>query len=174
MHAMAADTQGSPQTGFSTLKEGLFYEAAEVGYEPKVAGLGQGHYRLTGWHTDNGNTAGYGISIDFDQEIGGGWVPFIRWGYADPKVSEVEQTVAGGIANIRPFGRSGDMFGVAAAWGDPSDPRLPDETLIETFYRVHVTDHMDFSPDVQVVMNPANRPGVGVVGVFGARVELLF
>lgn len=175
IHGLAMDSQGASNLPPNTTFDGKYYEAVEVGAKPIVDGLGKGNYRLTGWHDQQaGGGEGSGISVGFSQEIGEGWAPFGRWGYGDPEVSGIMQLASGGIANISPFGRRGDMFGLGVSWGDPSDHTLRQEVFIETFYRLKITDSLEFSPDVELLLPPADRDAQSTVWIFGARLKATF
>lgn len=175
-HALAMDALGSPGTGFGTTFDGKYYEAAQFSWEPTLKDLGKGNYRVFGWHTqtDSGDE-GSGIGVGFSQEIGkDGWAPFGRWGYGDDQVTSMRQMVSGGIGNLHPFGRRGDMFGIGLAWGDPSDSSLRQQTMLETFYRLKLTDSLELSPDVELFMPPSSRENQDFVAVFGIRLKALF
>ena len=66
------------------------------------------------------------------------------------------------------------MFGLAAAWGQPSTRSSRSETILETFYRLQVTDAMQLSPDLQLVFNPANNARDDFIGVLGVRLRFQF
>jgi porin len=175
IHALVMDSQGAPNLPPNTTFDGKYYEGVELGWQPKFEGLGKGNYRIDGWYDqakDGGE--GAGMSVGFSQEIGEGWAPFGRWGTGDPDVSSFRQMLSGGIANVAPFGRRGDMFGIGAAWGDPSDNTVRQEVMLETFYRLQITDSLQFSPDVQCLLPPADRGAEDTVFVFNARLKLIF
>ncbi len=176
VNGVVANAMGrTATTGLDTLKDGHFYEALEVGYKVGEKGQPQGNYRLTGWHTDDTDgDGGYGISVGFDQEIAAGWAPFSRVGYGDPDSSAISTFVSFGIANLRPFDRRGDMFGIAGTYSRPSDGDLPEETIFETFYRLKITESIEFSPDLQWILHPAFQPDEDNLFVIGARLKILF
>lgn len=175
LNGIAVDSQGKAQTGISTLDEGHFYEAAELGYQPDIKNLGKGNYRLIGWHNEIASGQdGYGASMLLEQEVGGGWVPSVRWGYGNPQVTSIEQNVALVIGNLHPFGRRGDMWGLGVAWGHASDDSRRDETLLETFYRIKLTKSLEVSPDVELLMPSSNRSANDFIAIFGMRVRAVF
>ncbi|MGC4030559.1 MAG: carbohydrate porin [Tepidisphaeraceae bacterium] len=173
---VVANNEG--RTGTSGLDgEWNFYEAAEVGY--KVGGANQpdtppGNYRLTVYHNDSDDGNGWGMSLGFDQEIADGWTPFGRVGHVERDAGYISDFVSFGVANVRPFGRRADMFGIAGTYSRPSDRDLREELLFETFYRVKVTENLEFSPDVQWINHPALQPDVDNLFVLGARLKILF
>ena len=176
IHGVVIDAQGASNLPPDTTFDGRYYEGLEVRWRPTFESLGKGNYRITGWHAQapDGEAEGSGVSIGFSQEIGGGWAPFGRWGYGNPDVASMEQMISGGIANVNPFGRRGDMFGIGVAWGNPSDGAQRQEVLIETFYRLKLTDSLEFSPDVEVLLPPGDRHAESTVVILGARLKAVF
>ncbi|MBV8781372.1 MAG: carbohydrate porin [Phycisphaerae bacterium] len=201
IHALTVTNSSQPQLGLQTFHEGRMYEAVEFGWQPAFGkaqhendgGGYRGDYRVFFWNRDTATADGTGMGFGFDQEIGDGWTPFFRWGIADGNVSAIRQTYGGGIANTKPFGRRGDMFGLGVSWVDPSGSLtftsnatpgagtpIPapiagrQETLLETFYRINVTDSLQVSPDIEWLIHSADpRANNGTV-IFGLRVKVLF
>lgn len=171
---MGIDSLGTPQTGLSTLDQGDFTHYGQVRLTPHFKGLGKGNYRFVVLHSDQPVGSGAGVAFGFDQELVYGIVPFFRIGYTDPDVSIFEFNVSGGISILSPFGRSGDRFGFGVAHGITSRSALQDETLVEIFYRVQVTDTLQVSPDVQFLMNPARNPGEDFIAILGLRCRFEF
>jgi len=175
VHAVIANSLGRTGTaGLNNLDEGAFYEAAELGYKVGESGGPQGNYRVTLWHNDNNVSDGYGGSVGFDQEIGGGWAPFGRLGHGESDATAIRDFVSFGIANLRPFERRGDMFGIAGTYAHPSDKTLREEWLFETYYRIQLTESLQLSPDVQWIYHPALQPDVDNVLVLGFRLKWSF
>ncbi|CAN5476862.1 hypothetical protein BH10PLA1_BH10PLA1_06640 [soil metagenome] len=175
LHGVVANSLGRTATaGLNNLDEGAFYEALELGYKCGQEGEPQGNYRVTLWHNDHNVNDGYGGSVGFDQEIGGGWAPFARLGHGEKDATAIRDFVSLGIANLRPFERRGDMFGIAGTYSHPSDNSLREELLFETFYRVKLTESLEFSPDLQWIVHPAFQPDADNVFVIGARLKFLF
>lgn len=176
LHGIMTDALARADTGLSTLHRGRFYKAVELGYKPMGPDNTPtaSNYRAYVWHEDTSAGNGMGVGLGFDHEMQGGWVPFARWGYANPDVAPVEHTVAVGLTNIRPFGREGDMFGIAGTWANPSDDSLREEKLFEIFYRIQVTENMELSPDLQFVVDPSLNPSEDLVTIVGLRLKVLF
>ena len=204
IHVLAISTEGLAQTGLESLNDGRYYEAAELGWQPAFGkdqrandGTGyRGVYRAFFWHNNTATGDGVGVGFGADQEIGNGWTPFFRWGIGDSDATNIRQTYGGGIANVDPFGRHGDMFGVGVSWADPSGQLTygttspgtspstgtanttpfpaRQETLLETFYRINLTDSVQISPDIEWLIRPAYpRANSGTV-IAGLRVKVVF
>jgi porin len=53
-----------------------------------------------------------------------------------------------------------------------SGPDLDDEYVIETSYKFQIWPFLSLTPDLQLLLNPANNPEEGCVWVFGLRAIL--
>ena len=47
------------------------------------------------------------------------------------------------------------------------DGTVRDQYVFEAFYRLHITPYTHLTPDIQVVIDPANAPNKDAVTVFG-------
>ena len=83
------------------------------------------------------------------------------------------QSISGGIALRRPFDRDGEMFGVGFVLADFVAPGVSNESIVEAFYRFQLTDTIQLTPDVQLVIDPA-LGDQDVVAVFGIRLQATF
>jgi carbohydrate-selective porin OprB len=159
---------------WKTLDNDSWYQLVELGWAPDVPGLGKGNYRLTPWHNHLFGEDGFGVGINFDQELGRkDVVAFFRFGFGDKDVTPAETFVSGGVALEAPFGRQHDVLAVGVAWSDPSGEGR-DETLIELLYRIEVAKAISITPDLQLVFDPADNHGDDFVAVPGVRLHLKF
>lgn len=176
------DANGERTTaGFDTFfGEGEFFTAVELGWFPNEGQTNGGMYHVTYWHIDSRQSAGRpsdrGIAVTLEQQVGrdGNLVPFVRYAYADRGLNGIRQNVSVGLGVENVFGQNFDVVGVAGSWGDPSNPSLRDQYVIEAFYRFVVTPHTHLTPDIQVVIDPANAPNRDAVTVFGLRGRTLY
>jgi porin len=81
-----------------------------------------------------------------------------------------------GAANIRPFGRRGDMFGAALDLTEPSygSGGLHHEALFETFYRARLTKSFELGPDLEVDVHPTHAKNAYTTALLGARARIIF
>ena len=157
------------------MDDGNWYQLAEAALALDVPGLGKGTYRLTPWHNHLDGEDGWGVGVNFDQELGFPWlVGFFRFGAGDGDVTPVERHVSGGIAVEGPFGRSGDYFALGAGWSRPSEPGARDETFLEFQYRLQLTKTLELSPDIQIVLNPGSNRDTDTIVVPGIRLTMVF
>jgi porin len=176
------DANGKRTTaGFDTFfGEGEYFTAVEFGWFPNEGQPNEGLYHITLWHTDARQNAGRpsdrGIALTLEQPVGcdGKYVPFLRYAYAHRGLNGIRQNLSIGLGIEEVFGQNDDVIGMAWSWEEPSDPSLRDQCIFETFYRFYITPHTHLTPDIQVVIDPANAPTKDAVTVFGFRVRTLF
>lgn len=164
-----ADSNHDP---FSTW-EGNLFAGGEVVFSPTIDGLGQGNYRLLLWNRDSegGDSTGYALNID--QNLGESFGVFLRYGGNDGDLRPIKHLVAAGLSFLTPFNRPDDQAGVAIAWTHPTDDDLRDEYSGEAYYRIRLTEGIEFSLGAQLIVHPsaADRD---VEGVYGARLRLVY
>lgn len=161
-----------------TLKEHEYFGTAEIRYSPEVQNRGKGNYRLTIWHADErkegGLPSGHGLSLSFDQEIGHGVIPFLRYAFADGGVTATRQMLSGGIGIEGPFGMKDDLIGIGIAWGDPKARTWRDQYVGEVFYRLQLTANSRLTPGYQLIIRPSNASDDDTVSVFELRLRITF
>ena len=134
-----------------------------------------------------------------DGESDGGPTVFARVMGAPSDRNLLDFYVDGGLAYAEPFGRKGDVVGVALSYARIGDaargldadrarftgqafPVRSGEIVLEVSYRLQLAPWWQLQPDFQYVFNPAGgiadpaRPGrrVGDAAVFGLRAALTF
>jgi porin len=161
---------------WKTLDNDSWYQLLELGLSPDIPVLGAGNYRITPWHNHLFGADGWGVGLNFDQELGRkDLVAFFRFGYGDEDVTPVELFASGGIGFEEPFGRKDDLVAVGVAWSNPSSGEgFRSETLLEIFYRVHFWGSISLTPDLQFVFDPADNPGDDLVVIPGVRLQMKF
>jgi len=176
MLGVGDSSSDAPVAFWETVGDGSWWQLLEVAWNVDVSALGQGNYRLTGWHSHLFGEDGWGVGLNLDQELGVPWlIAFLRVGWGDPDVTFVETFVSGGVGIQAPLGRSNDEIGIGAAWSDPSpEYGFQAETLLEVFYRISLSPSVALTPDLQVVFNPAANPRNDVVVIPGVRLAFRF
>jgi carbohydrate-selective porin OprB len=140
----------------------------------------------------------YGFGLSFDQKAGDIVTLFARYGRQNPKVYDLELTAtdgsyysleqswsAGFQVDGKPWGRENDVLAFAVGQIMPSDDykkandgySAKPEGHLETYYRIHVNDHLSISPDFQYIRNPFGKDVAGDTnGIFvgGMRAQVDF
>jgi porin len=153
--------------------DGNWFGAGEAVFIPQIPGLGEGRYRFLLYRKDSegGDTSGWALS--FDQNLGERFGAFFRYGNNGGTINPIRNIAAGGISLLQPFSRKDDQAGIAFSWTQPSDSSLRDEYSSEIYYRVQLTNFMEFSPSAQMIYHPSASKD-DVIGVFGVRMRFLF
>lgn len=171
--------------GFDTLFEkGEIFSIAEIGWTPDfVLGLepgqdfrpGNDDYHLTIWHSDArtgiGRPQGWGFTGSVQKGFGN-IVPYARYGYSNGGATALKQFASIGAGFEDVLGYDNDAIGVGLSWGDPWNSALDAQYVLEAFYRLQLTPQIAVTPDVQVIVNPANDPTSDILGVFSLRGRL--
>jgi carbohydrate-selective porin OprB/uncharacterized coiled-coil protein SlyX len=150
-------------------------------------------------YADSEKTKGlaYGFGLSFDQKANDIITLFVRYGWQNPKVYNPELTATDGSdysleqswsaglqVEGKPWGREKDVFAFAVGQVMPSDDYKKAKGLLakteghlETYYRIHVNDHLSISPDFQYIWNPFGKDVAGDTnGIFvgGMRAQVDF
>lgn len=152
-----------------------FYSYAELGWTPSFDDKDEKNLRVTYWHRDpreaHGDPEGWGLSCSAAWKFADRYSTFLRAGIAEGGVAPAEAGVVAGLGIHR---RSHDVFGVALGWGRPHEDGLRDQTTLEVFYRLQISQNVGITPDVEVLFDPSKNPNESVIGVFSLRLQLAF
>jgi porin len=176
------DANGKRTTaGFNTFfGEGEYFSAVELGWFPNEHETNEGMYHITFWNIDSRQNAGRpsdrGVALTLERQVGcdGNLVPFLRYAYAHRGLNGIRQNLSMGLGIEDIFAQNDDVIGVAASWQEPANRTLRDQYVVEAFYRFYLTPHTHLSPDIQVVIDPANAPTKDAITVFGLRLRTLY
>jgi len=176
------DANGKRTTaGFDTFfDDAEYFTAIEFGWFPREGKVDEGMYHLTLWNTETRRTAGRpsdrGVALTMEQQVGrdGKLVPFLRYAYAHRGLNGIRQNLSFGFGFDDVLGQNYDLIGTAFSWQEPSNRSQRDQYVLETFYRFHITPYTHLTPDIQVVIDPANAPSRSAVTLFGLRVRTLY
>jgi hypothetical protein len=143
---------------------------AQATFAPKIGEL-KGNYRFYGWSAGyehskldrdrnpiaGKDAKGWGLGLSADQQVTEVVGLFGRLGYNNKDVYVTTWEASGGL-NLKGLipGRPADNLGLGVAALVPDSRYSPNEPEyhLELYYRVAVTEHLAFSPDLQYVWNP--------------------
>jgi hypothetical protein len=159
---------------FETFAKGEYLYAAELGLTPEIPGVGAGTYRFTGFWRDETEAApaAAGWAVSFEQDLGERAGLFLRYAAVDEEEYDLQRVLGTGVVLRRPFGRARDWIGVAFMWGDVTDDALRNEYALETYWRVQLTERLEFTPDLQIHVHPGRGDGVSLMGGLRLRIAL--
>lgn len=167
------------RSGFGTIGEGEFFQAAEAGWTPEIDGCGKGACRVTFWHVEEREEEDvpddWGIGLSCEQEIGGGVVPFLRAGWSDGDVTGVALFVGGGVGIEGLVGKD-DLTGIGIGWGEPSDDAFDGQWGGEAFHRFQLAPDVQLTIGYQYVLSPSydGVAGDDPVGTLEVRLRITF
>jgi len=174
VHAIAVDTEGAQQRNIETLVDRKYMEGVELGWRSGSLGEQYRRYRVGFWRDDTKNQgSGYGGGLGFDHEFYNGWTPFGRLGLSTSKGSGIKQQVGVGLAQVHPFGRKRDMLGMAYNYTVASHGQHH-ESVVESFYRLRLTQRINIGPDVEVSIHPAYAARKYTTTLLGMRMQVSF
>jgi len=140
----------------------------------------------------------YGFGLSLDQKANDIVTLFARYGWQNPEVYNPELTATNGSyysleqswsagfqVEGKPWGREKDVFAFAVGQVMPSGDYkkandgflAKTEGHLESYYRIHVNDHLSISPDFQYIWNPFGKDVAGDTnGIFvgGMRAQIDF
>ena len=155
-----------------------FFEFSEIGYTPTFNGLGEGRYSVGLWHMDARQKLGLpedeGITVIFNQNLGGRLQVFARYAYSDGTLTNLRQMAQAGLGLNGLLGRKDDLTGAAFSVNIPRSTASRTETVLEVFHRFQVSNHSQFSVGLQLIANPGNAADDEAAGVFYARLRMSF
>lgn len=159
----------------SFFEDGELLTFAEIALLPLSESKGVGRYRFSYWHRDagqaTGRPAGRGVTLSCDQDLGERIVAFARYGRSAGDLTDVRQSVQFG-GTCQDFIVKDAVFGLAAAWAEPTDRTLRSEKIIEAFQRFQFTESLQFTIGVQGIFDPSNAPNDNVLGVLSLRLRV--
>ncbi len=179
-----ADSNGDPtapgDSFDSFFNTSEYFTHIEIGWISSYEKRFSDNIHITAWHTDERKEArvpdGWGVAFSASRLIADKWEPFVRAGYAEDGGALWERSVSVGLGyHTR---KKSDLLALGVNWGRPSEesfgPGLDDQYTVELFYRFQLLKILTITPDVQLVVNPANNPDEDVIAIFGLRARLSF
>jgi porin len=165
-----------PFTGFDRFfNVNEYFKSVEVGWTTAQDRAYFDNIHVTFWHSDEkseaGDPSGWGLNVSGAWYIAGKWIPFLRGGYTEDGGSLLQKSVSAGLGYQWIPGR--DLVGIGFNWGQPNEttwgPGLRDQYTMELFWRWQLARQLAVTPDLQLLINPANNPDEDAIWVFGLR-----
>lgn len=182
-----SETTGK-STGFEYLSKDHLFSIIQATYRSEFEWgdrIHEGHYRLMAWYNSIGNTgsgknpwdaSGWGLTFNMDQEIWEGLGAFCRVGWGENDVTTSNFSISAGFSVENVFGRQGDAIGFAGSWSKITelgryqtglDVPPGNQTFMELYWRVNVTDSVQVSPVLQYITDSTS--GIGKSWIWGIR-----
>ena len=160
---------------WDTVEENEWFGAFEIGWAPAIDRYKTDRIQLTYWSKDEREKAGVekgdGLALTVSCLVGEKWLPFLRYGHSDGGAGVPAEDAAS--IGFEYAVRKDQHVALGAGWARPSDKTfegdLRDEYVIETSYRFQVTPSISLTPDLQLLIDPAQHPEEDRVWVAGVR-----
>ena len=168
-----------PIDGFDTFfNDNEYFKHVEVGWTTSKDRIYFDNVHLTLWHVDDRQKAGvkdgWGAVFSFSHYVNDRWMPFFRAGYAEDGGTLLGTSVSAGIGYQPVPGRG--LLGIGLNWGEPNEDTfvagLDDQTTLELFYRLQLSEEIALTPDIQLLRNPALNPSEDTIWVIGLRARI--
>jgi len=177
-----ADTNGDPTKPGdmfdSFFDDSEYFKHVEVGFVSSYERRYFENTHVTLWQADKRVKAltpdGWGAAFSWTTFIDDTWMPFVRVGYADDGGALWEQSIGAGFGYY--MAGSKDLLGVGVNLGKPSEssfgPGLDDQITTEVFYRYQLSKNLALTPDLQLIIDPAQNPNEDQLWIVGLRARL--
>jgi porin len=161
---------------FKSLGDGRWAYFLEAGLLPTIPSLGKLELSVTlnAVNKTDAGPASRAVLLSVSQDIGDRYGVFLRYGHNDGKLNDIEEMVSTGIVFKGIFDFASDWVGVAFMWAQPVDSSLRNQFGVETYWRLQLTERVQFTPDLQIIVNPTFRPTSDVEVVGGLRLLFSF
>jgi porin len=164
--ASIGDNASDPTDPFSGFDRFInvneYFTSAEVGWTTSQDRAYFDNIHVTYWHSDQkseaGDPSGWGLNVSGTWLFDSRWMPFLRGGYAKDGGSLLQKSISTGVGYQWIPGR--DVLGLEG---------LQDQYTIELFWRWQLGSQLAVTPDLQLLINPANNPEESSIWVFGVR-----
>ncbi len=168
------------KSSFDTFEGGEYFTAFEFGISGPPPPDGYYAYltnsvHVSYWHQDGrkkiGTPSGQGVSIAGSRWFDDGqWVFLMRAGWSEGGLSLLEKSASFGVS-VHPGELGDDYAGLSVGWGQAFDSD-EDQVTTELFYRFQLNEHLAVTPNLQLIVNPANNSVEDKIWVFGVRVRV--
>jgi porin len=164
----------------SVIWDGRLFKALEVGWVPSFPERYFRKISLAYWHADEFETASGGTSATgsgwalsshwfFDDT----WAPYLRYAWSDGNGFNAfyKKQFQAGVGRVA---RNYDMLGVSVSWSDTNIPDSDSQYTGEVFYRFVLTQHLELTPNLQIIGNPTLNPGKDWMTYLSFRARMTF
>lgn len=172
---------GKPFDGFDTFFNKFeTFKSVELGWSPDRASLFFHNLHLTLWQVDRrkaaGTRSGWGVALSTSTTHGNKWMSFLRGGWSHDGNALLEASVS--IGGARLLSGDGDTLGIGLNWGRPNHIDYPDarkdQWTLEAYWLLQLGRHLQLTPSVQFIVNPALDHSHDTNTVLGLRLRTVF
>jgi porin len=168
----------SGDPSIDTWDSGELLKHVELGWTPGFSRRATDRVQLAWWRKDRlegkGTPSGSGWLLSWSWKFEDRWVPFVRAGWSDGGGGALaERSISGGFSWRMAFQ---DWLTVGVGLNKPSEEthgsELGTEKVLEASYLWQLTANMSLTPDLQLILDPANNPEESAVWMAGIRLRI--
>ena len=169
---------GNAQNGefdLDTIEEGEYLKAVEIGWTPAFERRAVDRIQFTYWEKDERELAGVpegsGWALTATRQFTPALLGFLRAADNDGGAGVAADSAASIGLDYQLYQQRSVALGIgwAAPRGSETGPKLDDEWVVESSYRMQITRNFSLTPDLQWVKNPTRIPDKSSVWIFGLR-----
>lgn len=154
---------------------GNFFQAIEVGLVPSFEERYFRKVSITYWHSDSYTStsdveigSGQGLAVSSHWYFLDKYAPYIRFAFSNGNGENAFYKKDVQIGNGFRF-KSHDLLGIAFSWAETNIPDAKNQMTGEIYYRINLTEHLEITPDFQLIFNPTLNPSVISLTYWGVR-----
>ncbi|OBT12159.1 porin [Vibrio sp. UCD-FRSSP16_10] len=192
--AGVADAKGQSDdifNGFDTLfNDHSLFTTLELGWTASQSDIYTENFHVTFWHMDQGSRhslsstvlddgtviggeSGRGVNFSYSTFVTPQLMPFVRGGFSQGDVALYDKSISAGFGYFG-LGSAKNNLGFAVNWSETNDIfGNEDQFSAELYYNMQLGDHIQITPDVQFINNPALSTQDTAL-VFGVRGRVFF
>ena len=155
----------APSIRFNHLNDKHYATFAQVGYNPKISGVGSGQYSIMLYNQpsvkEQPQTTN-GWSFNAQQNIGEKLALFARINGVSGAIADIKNSYVAGLVYNNPLNRNSlDQIGFAYAYNDIDENAVGEklshsgEHVLETYWAWGISKWATLTPDLQFYVNPA-------------------
>ncbi len=160
---------------WDTFEQHEWLSAVEIGWTPSIGRYKTDRVQFTYWSKDRRVEAnvpkGSGWALSASYQVNDDFLPFFRMGHSDGGAGVAAENAASLGFEYNP--RMDQAWTLGVGWAEPSRKTfgkgLDDEWAFETSYKFQMSKNFSFTPDLQLVLNPARVPEKSSVWILGLR-----
>ena len=161
-----------------TFNEHEWLKAVEIAWTPSKERYKTDRIQFTYWDKDEreqaGVSRGSGWVVSASWQVNEKLLPFTRFGHSDGGAGVPAESAAAIGFEYTPL--KDHTWSLGSAWAKPirktGQPDPDDEYVVETSYTVQIWPFMSLTPNVQLLLDPANNPDESSIWVFSLRTIL--
>lgn len=154
-----------------------YFSALGIDYQPAWSEDGSERYKFTLWRRDSSAdtraSSGFSVDLEKDYRKAVSWSPFLRFSYQQTDALKVSKLASAGVnIGALPWNRD-TRLGIAYAHKQ-SNTRDQAAHTVEMYFRMLLTPYLEITPDVQLIYQPEDFPGLEQITISRLNFRLLF